>query len=74
VSENQELPGRLTVAGYLNYLRPFYPMWDKQLEAETLKQFPAAGGPEDQRAVTWDAGEAGADLRSAVPAEAAGAG
>lgn len=34
VSENQELPGRLTVAEYLNYLRPFYSRWDKQLEAE----------------------------------------
>lgn len=39
VSENQELPGRLTVEEYLNYLRPFYPGWDKQLEAETLHQF-----------------------------------
>lgn len=39
VSENQELPGRLTVEEYLNYLRPFYMHWDKQLEAETLRQF-----------------------------------
>ncbi len=39
VSENQELPGRLTVEEYLNYLRPFYSQWDKQLEAETLQQF-----------------------------------
>jgi ABC-2 type transport system ATP-binding protein len=43
VSENQELPGRLTVAEYLNYLRPFYPQWDRQLEAETLKQFRLPG-------------------------------
>jgi ABC-2 type transport system ATP-binding protein len=39
VSENQELPGRLTVEEYLNYLRPFYSDWDKHLEKETLKQF-----------------------------------
>jgi ABC-2 type transport system ATP-binding protein len=39
VSEDQALPGKLTVGEYLNYLRPFYPTWDKQLEAETVKQF-----------------------------------
>jgi ABC-2 type transport system ATP-binding protein len=39
VSEDQELPAKLTVAEYLNYIRRFYPTWDKQLEAETLKQF-----------------------------------
>lgn len=39
VSEDQELPATLTVAEYLNYLRPFYPTWDTQLEAETVKQF-----------------------------------
>jgi ABC-2 type transport system ATP-binding protein len=33
VSENQELPGRLTVGEYLDYLRPFYPRWDNALEA-----------------------------------------
>src|SRR6266849_3668672 len=32
VSENQELPGRLTVAEYLDYLRPFYRQWDHALE------------------------------------------
>lgn len=32
VSENQEIPGRLTVDEYLDYLRPFYPKWDKGLE------------------------------------------
>jgi ABC-2 type transport system ATP-binding protein len=32
VSENQELPKRLTVGAYLDYLRPFYPTWDKSLE------------------------------------------
>ena len=43
VSENQELPGRLTVEEYLNYLRPFYSDWDKHLEAETLRQFRLPG-------------------------------
>jgi ABC-2 type transport system ATP-binding protein len=32
VSENQELPGRLSVAEYLDYLRPFYRRWDNGLE------------------------------------------
>ena len=32
VSENQVLPGRLRVGDYLNYLRPFYPTWDRELE------------------------------------------
>lgn len=27
------MPARLTVAEYLDYLRPFYPTWDKALEA-----------------------------------------
>ena len=39
VSENQELPGRLTVSDYLGYLRPFYPDWDVKLEAEIQRQF-----------------------------------
>src|SRR5438270_12313520 len=29
VSENQDMPERLTVAQYLDYLRPFYPGWTK---------------------------------------------
>jgi ABC-2 type transport system ATP-binding protein len=32
VSENQELPGRLTVGEYLDYLRSFYRRWDRALE------------------------------------------
>jgi ABC-2 type transport system ATP-binding protein len=36
VSESQDLPERLTVAQYLDYLRPFYPQWDRELEATTL--------------------------------------
>jgi ABC-2 type transport system ATP-binding protein len=38
VSENQEMPERLTVAEYIAYLRPFYPTWDRDLEAEILGQ------------------------------------
>jgi ABC-2 type transport system ATP-binding protein len=42
VSESQDMPERLTVEQYLDYLRPFYPTWD--LEAAILGQFrlPAA--------------------------------
>ena len=38
VSENQEMPGRLTVDEYLDYLRPFYPGWDKGLETLIRRQ------------------------------------
>ena len=38
VSENQELPERLTVAEYFDYLRPFYPGWDKDLEQSLRRQ------------------------------------
>ena len=33
VSESQVFPAKLTVEAYLNYLRPFYPAWDRQLQA-----------------------------------------
>jgi ABC-2 type transport system ATP-binding protein len=32
VSEDQALPGRLTVGEYFDYLRPFYPTWDRAVE------------------------------------------
>lgn len=38
VSENQDMPDRLTVSEYLDYLRPFYPQWDRALESSTLRQ------------------------------------
>jgi ABC-2 type transport system ATP-binding protein len=43
VSENQDLPGRLTVEEYLDYLRPFYPRWDHVLETSMRRdmQLPA---------------------------------
>src|SRR5437868_10270828 len=30
VSENQDMPQALTVAEYLDYLRPFYALWDQE--------------------------------------------
>ncbi|MFT3907305.1 MAG: ABC transporter ATP-binding protein [Steroidobacteraceae bacterium] len=36
VSENQDMPLRLTVGEYLDYLRPFYPGWDHSLERDIL--------------------------------------
>ncbi len=38
VSENQEMPARLSVGQFLAYLRPFYPTWDEALETEILGQ------------------------------------
>ena len=39
VSENQELPEWMTVKYFLDYLRPFYPVWDTALEQHLLRQF-----------------------------------
>ena len=39
VSENQELPLRMTVASFLAYLRPFYPTWDRKLEDQLIQRF-----------------------------------
>lgn len=39
VSENQEFPGWMRVDAYLNYLRPFYPAWDRDLERTLIRQF-----------------------------------
>jgi ABC-2 type transport system ATP-binding protein len=36
VSENQQMPPRMTVMAYVRYLRPFYPSWDRTLESEIL--------------------------------------
>jgi ABC-2 type transport system ATP-binding protein len=38
VSENQNMPARLTVAQYLSHLRPLYGTWDRELEASILAQ------------------------------------
>jgi ABC-2 type transport system ATP-binding protein len=39
VSENQEMPGWMTVDYLLAYLRPFYPTWDEARAAELVRQF-----------------------------------
>jgi ABC-2 type transport system ATP-binding protein len=39
VSENQTLPPPLRVTDYFDYLRPFYPAWDRDLEAAYRTQF-----------------------------------
>ena len=39
VSENQDLPDAMTVADVLDYLRPFYPRWDRDLEDQLVQQF-----------------------------------
>src|SRR6267154_60532 len=38
VSENQDMPARLTVGEYVAYLRPFYSTWDRDLEASIAFQ------------------------------------
>jgi len=39
VSENQEMPGWMTVEYLLSYLKPFYPTWDDGRAKELLRQF-----------------------------------
>jgi ABC-2 type transport system ATP-binding protein len=43
VSENQDMPETLTVSEYLAYLRPFYPNWDKDMEASIQRQLRLPG-------------------------------
>lgn len=38
VSENQDMPSRLTVGEYVAYLRPFYSAWDQQLESSIAQR------------------------------------
>jgi len=39
VSENQESPEWMRVGALLEFLRPFYPSWDRTLEDELISQF-----------------------------------
>lgn len=39
VSENQEMPGEMTVGYFLHYLKPFYPTWNDDLCDEMVRQF-----------------------------------
>ena len=39
VSENQEIPGWMTVAAWMEFWRPFYPGWDAALERQLVAQF-----------------------------------
>lgn len=39
VSENQDLADWTTVGGMLDYFRPFYPAWDRELESRLVRQF-----------------------------------
>jgi ABC-2 type transport system ATP-binding protein len=38
VSENQDMPHRMTVEQFIAYLRPFYPTWNTELEKTLLRQ------------------------------------
>lgn len=39
VSENQEMPGWMTVQYLMRYLKPFYPTWDDARAAELVRRF-----------------------------------
>ncbi|MFA6960329.1 MAG: ABC transporter ATP-binding protein [Opitutaceae bacterium] len=46
VSENQELPDWMSVRGFLDYCRGFYPTWDSELENQLLTKLAL---PEDRK-------------------------
>jgi ABC-2 type transport system ATP-binding protein len=37
-SENQDMPEWMRVGSFLEYLRPFYPTWDRELEGRLIRQ------------------------------------
>jgi len=39
VSENQELPEWMRLDRFFDFLRPFYPSWDRDLERDLMRQF-----------------------------------
>jgi ABC-2 type transport system ATP-binding protein len=39
VSENQEMPGWMTVSYLMRYLKPFYPNWDDERASELIRNF-----------------------------------
>lgn len=39
VSENQQMPGSMTVEEWMSYLKPFYPNWEDHLADSLLNQF-----------------------------------
>ena len=39
VSESQEMPDWMTVGGFLDYVRAFYPTWDRSLERQLMADF-----------------------------------
>jgi ABC-2 type transport system ATP-binding protein len=39
VSENQDIPGWMTVEYLMKYLKPFYPTWDDSLASDLLRKF-----------------------------------
>src|SRR5581483_6244520 len=39
VSENQRLPDWMRVSAFFEFLRPFYPSWDRDLEHDLIRQF-----------------------------------
>ncbi|MGH9575699.1 MAG: ATP-binding cassette domain-containing protein [Candidatus Acidiferrales bacterium] len=39
VSENQDIPGWMTVEFLMKYLKPFYPTWDDSLASDLLRKF-----------------------------------
>ncbi len=74
VSENQVLPARLSVGDYLDYLRPFYPSWDRELETSIRTRLQLPAERKIGQLSAWHAPQIGIDLCIAVPPEAVDSG
>ncbi len=74
ISENQEQPEWMTVAGLLEYMRPFYPQWDRELEQQLVRQFDLPLGAQAEGAFAWHEDEGGTGQRAGVSAGADRAG
>jgi ABC-2 type transport system ATP-binding protein len=70
VSENQELPGWMTVKYFMAYLKPFYPTWDDALAEELLRQFDLPLDRKLAALIARHVDESGAGVFAGIPATA----
>ena len=71
VSENQELPGWMTIRELLAYCAPFYPTWDRAFTDDLRKRLDLPAQPANQGVLSRHADEGGAAVVARLPAKAA---
>ena len=73
VSENQEMPGWMTVRYLLDYLKPFYPTWDDARATELVRQFDLPLNRELNKSLARHVDEGGAGVVARLSPAPAGA-